>query len=420
MPSFPKRARSVTRIAVGLVALGATFLGASAAQGSIGTGNQVTTNRPDMRTTTIIPTFNEVEYCFDQAIDLTGAPANQLGVGGYVAGPSAAGSALSKSSANCAQSQFAGTVDLQAATYAGVLPAVVKNSVGSLTNLADAAPLVGSTTKNGTRGNSVGPDLTIAAANVGGASNQIGYRFDQRIVTSGGGAGICANAPGTAEPGFAYYDNNGNIHNNGVLASCSNSSNPDGSGNGNVLIAFPPATSPVEESRRAYVANNQVFSTPPNSAGNPTFSVVVVGGSGTNSNDPDLLSVELSNPAGTTNSLDFTFDEGITAPVAARFHAITSVFGGGTVVNGTNVALLDSSNGTNTRARVQFSQLELFSEFIVGGYVDCSNTQGTPPAAQAPTAECTGTAAAVSANDGQQVPPNGLPAGDNANAFALG
>jgi len=239
-------------------------------------------------------------------------------------------------------------------------------------------------------------------------------------VTSGGGAGICANAPGTAEPGFAYYDNNGNIHNNGVLASCSNSSNADGSGNGNVLIAFPPPTSPVEESRRAYVANNQVFSTPPNSAGNPTFSVVVVGGSGTNSNDPDLLSVELSDPAGTTNSLDFTFDEGITAPVAARFHAITSVFGGGTVVDGSNVALLDSSNGTNTRARVQFPQLELFSEFIIGGYVDCSNTQGTPPVAQAPTAECTGTAAAVSANDGQQVPPNGLPAGDNANAFALG
>jgi len=162
-----------------------------------------------------------------------------------------------------------------------------------------------------------------------------------------------------------------------------------------------------------------VFSTPPNSAGNPTFSVVVVGGSGTNSNDPDLLSVELSDPAGTTNSLDFTFDEGITAPVAARFHATTS-FGGGAVFNGTNVALLDSPNGTNTRARVQFTTLELFSEFIIGGYVDCSNTQGTPPAAQAPTAECTGTAAAVSANDGQQVPPNGLPAGDNANAFALG
>src|SRR3954468_10409039 len=115
MFSFPKRAR-VTRIAVGLVALGATFLGATAAQGSIGTGNQVTTNRPDIRTTTIIPTFNEVEYCFDQAIDLTGAGPGQLGVGGYIAGPSAAGSALSKSSANCAQAQFAGTVDLQSAT----------------------------------------------------------------------------------------------------------------------------------------------------------------------------------------------------------------------------------------------------------------------------------------------------------------
>src|SRR3954469_22177528 len=259
MFSFPKRARSVARIVVGLVALGAPILGASAAQGSIGTGNQVTTNRPDIRTTTIIPTFNEVEYCFDGPVDIVPAPPGSFGVGGYVAGAGAfsGGSPASKSSANCVQSQYAGTVDLQASTYGGIVAGVVKNSAGSLTSLSDAAPLIGSTTKNGTRGNSAGPDLQIAAANVGGASNQIGYRFDQRILTT---AGICADAPGTAEPGFAYYDNNGNIHNNGVRLSCSNSSNPDGSGNGNVLIGFPPATSPVEESRRAYVANNQVFS----------------------------------------------------------------------------------------------------------------------------------------------------------------
>src|SRR3954468_7447131 len=275
MFSFPKRARAA-RIVVGLVALGAPFLGASLAQGSIGTGNQVTTNRPDIRTATIIPTFNEVETCFDGPIDIgpNGPNPGQTGVGGYISGPGAfsGGSALSKSSANCVQAQYAGSVDLQAATYAGVLPAVVKNSVGSLTNLADATPLIGSTTKNGTRGNTAGPDLTIAAANVGGASNQIGYRFDQRILTTGGpAANACADAPGTPEPGFAYYDNNGNIHNNGFLLSCSNSSNADGSGNGNVLIGFPPATSPVEESRRAYVADGQVFSTPPNSIGNLTF-----------------------------------------------------------------------------------------------------------------------------------------------------
>src|SRR3954453_20972818 len=81
MFSFPKRARPVTRIVVGLVALGAPFLGASLAQGSIGTGNQVTTNRPDIRTTTIIPTFNEVEYCFDGPIDIATAPPGSFGVG---------------------------------------------------------------------------------------------------------------------------------------------------------------------------------------------------------------------------------------------------------------------------------------------------------------------------------------------------
>src|SRR4051812_26346480 len=207
MSSFPKRARSVTRIAVGLVALGATFLGATAAQGSIGTGNQVTTNRPDIRTATIIPTFNEVEYCYDGNVDLqAGGP---YFVGGYQAGALSPGSAASKSSANCVQSQFAGTTDLQSATYADSGAGAVKNSVGSLTSLADSAPLIGSITKNGTRGNTIGPDLTIAAANVGGASNQIGYRFDQRILLTGGPASnACADAPGAPEPGFAYYDNN--------------------------------------------------------------------------------------------------------------------------------------------------------------------------------------------------------------------
>src|SRR3954468_2751047 len=128
MFSFPKRARAA-RIVVGLVALGATFLGATAAQGSIGTGNQVTTNRPDIRTATIIPTFNEVETCFDQAIDIgpNGPTPGQTGVGGYISGPGAfsPGSGLSKSSATCVQAQYAGTVDLQASTYGGVLAAVV-------------------------------------------------------------------------------------------------------------------------------------------------------------------------------------------------------------------------------------------------------------------------------------------------------
>src|SRR3954468_2610844 len=113
MFSFPKRARAA-RIVVGLVALGAPFLGATAAQGSIGTGNQVTTNRPDIRTTTIIPTFNEVEYCFDGAAGL--AAGGPFQVGGYVSTPQTTGSPASKSSANCVQSQYAGTVDLQSAT----------------------------------------------------------------------------------------------------------------------------------------------------------------------------------------------------------------------------------------------------------------------------------------------------------------
>jgi len=429
MFSFPKRARKT--LVVGLVALAVPILGASAAQASIGTGNQVTTSRPDLRTATIVPTFNEVEYCFDGSSAGTDLAAGTLfQVGGYVTNGIQNGGPASKVSGNCFQSQFPtagpGVTDLTSATYGHVTAGAVKNSIGSLTNSQDSAPLIGSTTKNGTRGNTVGPDLQIAAANVGSSTNQIGFQFDQKIQTTGAGSGVCNQAVPSAAPGFYYYDNQGFLHNNGIFLGCSNSSG----GNGTVLIQYPGATSPVEESRRAFVVNNQVFSQGPTLRGNPTFSVVVVGGAGSTSNDPDLLSAELADPTGASNSIDFVFDEAVTAPQPGRFHAILADGHGGTnnapvnfvPVDGNNAALLNSDQGANTRVRVQFTGLELVSEFVVGAYEDCSNTQGTPPAVQPTTQECTpgATAAVVSANDGQAAPPNGLPSGDNANAFALG
>lgn len=409
----------MTRLVVGLVALGASFLGASAAQGSIGTGNQVTTSLPDIRTATIIPTFNEVEVCFDGPVTVVGG-AGSIQVGGYISNSFVAGGSpdVSSTDGRCVQAQFAGTVDLPTFTYAHVNAGTVRNNVGSLQNIADAAPLIGSTTKNGTRGNSAGPDLIIAAANVGGTSNQIGYRFDQAIdLTAGSGA--CA-APGPTNPStrFQYYDNNGFIHNNGAVISCSNTTLADGSKQGNVLVAFPPASSPVENARRAYATDGAVR-TPITFIGNRLFSVVVVGGGGTNSNDPDLVAAELTNPDGSTNSLDFTFDESVTNASATRFHAILS---DGSAFDGTGTpTLLDSAQGSNTRVRVQFgTTFNLGTEFVVGGYIDCFSTDASPPTLESGSTECSGTPPAFSAQDGQKVPPNGLPAGDNANAFALG
>src|SRR3954453_10554062 len=136
MFSFPRRARFATRLVVGLVALGVPIMGASAAQASIGTGNQVTTNLPDLRTATILPTFNEVEACFDQAIDLGATPAAaRMLVGEYPANLEVAANGTSAnptiSSERCIKSQWsftgATTTDLQAATYFHILPTVVKN-----------------------------------------------------------------------------------------------------------------------------------------------------------------------------------------------------------------------------------------------------------------------------------------------------
>lgn len=446
MFSFPRRARFTTRLVVGLVALGVPVLGASVAQASIGTGNQVTTNLPDLRTATILPTFNEVEACFDQAIDLSGGAVNaNFRVGGYPANLEVAanqpGSSPTISSERCIKSQWsftgASTTDLQAATYFHILPNVVKNLVGANTNIADSVPLAGSRVQNGTRGHQAGPDLIIAAANIG--PNQIGYRFDQRIIPSATGAGaidganVCDNAIGSAAPAFAYYDNQGFIHNDGTFQGCTNSTNADQTGNGNVLISFPPATSPVEQSRRAFVVDTNVggpergvVSTPPAVVGNRTLSVVVVGGGGGTSNDPDLTATELTDPTGATNQVDFDFDEAIAGGsiAPARFHAVAA---NGFVLNGTSSALLTGPNGPGTRARISFGGGgELVSEFLVEAYIDCSATQTNPnqnpanPARECDDAPGAQVPPAVSANDGQAVPPNGLPMGDNANALATG
>jgi hypothetical protein len=442
MFSFPRRARFATRLVVGLVALGVPILGASGAQASIGTGNQVTTNLPDLRTATILPTFNEVEACFDQAIDLSGgAIAANYRVGGYPANleipANQPGTAPTITSERCIKAQWsftgASTTDLQAATYFHILPNVVKTLVGANTNIADSVPLAGSLVRNGTRGHQAGPDLQIAAANVG--PNQIGYRFDQRIIPSATGVGaidganVCDNAIGSAAPAFAYYDNQGFIHNDGTFQGCINTTNGDQTGNGNVLIQFPPATSPVEQARRAWVTDTNVggpergvVSTPPAVVGNRTLSVVVVNGGGATSNDPDLTSTELTDPSGATNQVDFVFDEAVAggSVVPARFHAVAA---NGAILNGTSSATLNGG----LDVRISFGGGgELVSEFLVAAYVDCSGTQANPnnnpanPARECDDAPGAQTPPAVSANDGQAVPPNGLPMGDNANALATG
>src|SRR6266540_6433042 len=122
MSSFPKRSRSVARIAVGLVALGVPFMAVSSAQAALGTAHPVTTNTPDLRTATILPLFNEAELCFDAPIDLApGAAAGDIQVDGYLSQPALAfGGAPVITSSNCVKAQFPGSINLEATTYARI------------------------------------------------------------------------------------------------------------------------------------------------------------------------------------------------------------------------------------------------------------------------------------------------------------
>jgi hypothetical protein len=394
MSSIPKRARSVARIAVGLVALGATFLAVSPAQGAIGTANQVTTRLPDLRTATYQSLFNEEEVCFDQTIDLA-VPAPGAGTvqaGGYISISLIGGTAPVLSQDKCIKSQYSTTdVDLAAATFVHVDANVVKLHNAAGNNIADSAPNIGATTHNGTRGNSTSPDLALIAPNE--AQNQLGFVFDQQIRTTGAACGALG-----ADPDFAFYDSQGLSHTDGTLISCSNTS----SGQGAALVQFPVGTSPIGSAQRAWVNPGQVLAKAPAVTANLLFSVQVpVSGSNGHSNDPDLENVNIVSPSG--NQLDFVYDENIANATANKFHVTFSDGNNATgLVNGNTVAIINGNT-----ARVTFTNLDTVTEFIVGGYADGPGSAGAPPAVQG-------------ADDNAPAPPNGLPAGGNAGAFALG
>ena len=384
MLRFPKRSRSVARIAVGLVALGVPLLGASAAQAAIGTANQVTTNLPDQRTSTILPLFNEVEICFDQPIDLADPDPGDVLVGGYLGIPLAGGGPPVITSSNCIKSQFAGTTNLEATTFAQVAAGTVKNLTSAPTNLTDSTPLIGSTTQNGTRGNSIHPDLISVILNEG--QNQIAYLHDEEInTTTSPACGLGAN------PNFAFYDSQGAVHTDGTVLSCSNTS-----GLGAVLVDFPDATSPVTTARRAYTNPGQLIAASPSGAffgpNTHRLSVVVPGTNGS-SNDPDMLSAELQTPNGSGNQMLFTYDENLANDVDSAFNI--------ELANGVRLTSTTAQIINGNQVLASFGGgAELVSEYWVAGFARFNAVEGS--------------------DDNAPAPPNGLPSGGNAGAFALG
>src|SRR6185503_11401183 len=105
--------------------------------------------------------------------------------------------------------------DLSQYTYGWVAAGQVQggSAPGNALNNSDSVPLASSTSNNGTRGLTAGPDLQSVQTNTGGTTNTIEYTFDQIVsnqVTLAPGAFFFEDGTGANHFGVAILGVNGN------------------------------------------------------------------------------------------------------------------------------------------------------------------------------------------------------------------
>jgi hypothetical protein len=387
------RARTA-RLAVGLLALAVPFVAASVAQGAIGGTSPAKTTGPDLVSGNIVAA-NFVQLCFDQPVDVTGdGGAGSVRIGGYKTsensspppsvGSWALGSAPVSLGNNCIRTQV-GATDLEAYTVVSIDEGVVKNEADATTNLEDSAPLIGSTTKSGTRGNSTGPDLqsTILL----GPENQIVYTFDQEVRCTSGGQ------PESLGPDFFGFQTADGVKHFGDSFPATGACDTN-----QVVVQFDTSDGDnVSQARSAWADRNAVYSDhfPLGENTNPLFSVDAGGGG--ISTSPDLRSAELVDASGASNQMAFTFDQAVDTGSPGDFTAVYSdspneEYGDqiANVVNGGKTVI------------VNFNDLNNRTEYIVGGSVS----------------ECAVDESGSTSTDCNSE--GGKPSGDNSGAFALG
>lgn len=171
-------------VLVMLASLAIPVTTASAGIGASGTGAQLSTNAPDLRTATIqsVPS-RIVRYCFDQNVsDFSGDQA-AFRLAGYNDVIEVQGSSLTGASNGdplCLDVEFpgGGLQDISEYTIASVDGGVIENASGSLTNPVGAVGLTGSLPgSGGIAPKTTGPDLTTASK----AVNDIIYTFDEKL-----------------------------------------------------------------------------------------------------------------------------------------------------------------------------------------------------------------------------------------------
>jgi len=371
------------------------------------------TFRPDLRTVTLVAS-NAAQYCFDKTLNGAAVgPAKDFMLGGYNAGTfgqqqitsafattTALSAVLDDTNPMCIDVVFpttpnpnsaptitGGKADLNQYTFGSVAAGAVFTNTHAEPNDADSTALTGSTTNNGTTGNTVDPDLTGVVVNT--TFNTVNYVFNKNIGGINVGAG----------QGFFLINSAGQICREDTAANITFSANvatvvfPTAAGGDcTSFTAFPK---PVNAAVRAGVDSGVVNNATADGFHNLDAESVVVPGTSGTTGLADLLSAVVSSDG---NTVAYTFDKPIgTVPGPGAF-LIQS--GDGETASGTGTPTISNTATTGT-VTVPFAQGSQFNEYDVKASV----FPGAVTVLNEPTSGNTY---------------GSVPVGDNAGAFARG
>jgi len=385
------RRTTFVRLAVGAAALAIPLFAAGSAVAAMGGAIPLTsTNRPDLRTVTLVSSSG-VQFCFDkplnQATALTGA---EFVLGGYnptsnttqnnTRTPAAGAVKYDLTNANCVDAVYqtpAGD-DLNQYTYGSVGADAVTGLNTANFNQADSTALTGSDTHNGTTGNTVAPDLVGVTTNP--TFNTVSYVFNKNI----------GNVP--AGSFFQIVDTGGNT--------CPSALAPTVSGN-SVTVTFPAncplpfqAGNSVNNAVRAVALAGAVQNATAGGEFNNDFEEAIVPGFSGTTAKPDLVSAMVE-PSG--GAVDYNFDQPIGAATASGFQIDLA---NNSIATGASATITNTP--TTGTVRVTFLNGANFNEYDVKATVapgDATALNGAP---------------ALTSTGGS------VPVGDNAGAFARG
>jgi hypothetical protein len=382
------RRTSFVRLAVGAAALAIPLFAAGSAVAAMGGAIPLTsTNRPDLRTVTLVGS-NIAQFCFDKTLSQgTALDGNQFRLGGYnpgVSTPATTGPTLKYDLTNtsCVDAVYpatlggGATIDYNQYTYGSVGQAAVTSLSGANPNAADSTTLTGSTTNNGTTGNTVAPDLTGVAVNT--SFNVVTFVFNKNIGAS------------PAAASFSIVDTGGNTCPGTAL-----SGPPSGNSVTVAFLACPPpyaSGNAVGNAVRAVVAPNTVQNATAGVEFNNDTEVAIVPLTSGKTANPDLVSAMLE-PSG--SAIDYNFDQPIATATANQFAVDLA---NNSIAQGVSETITNTA--TTGTVRVTFTNGANFNEYDVKATVTVGGATGL--------------------NGANPSTGGSVPVGDNAGAFARG